>query len=221
MKIYRSKKILFPVLLSITLLLAACAGGAGTTEPAEVLAAAPPGQSVSPGEYITGEVEPVSEQASAAETYYKATVFIEGTAQLMAKFDLASLTTNQAAFAPLMMIPGVMDDKVIWAQKESLPGSLASAGGKALEAEQGLIAALENLLMMQLSQQEFLQVVAENSALATEAVAEAEAVLVSEGTSAEGIEALKRATLTEMGEAYQTFASLLAAGQSLGDDDSD
>lgn len=213
-----SQTVLFVAALSFAL--GACGGAAPadsspTTSDRAVLA----NPTASPDGVVAGPSE--SGLPADVETYYKTMVFIEGTAQLMAKFDLASLTTNQAAFAPLMMIPGVMDDKVIWAQKESLPGSLASAWGKALEAEQGLIAALENLLMMQLSQQEFLQVVAENSALASEAVAETEAVLAREGASAQAIEALKRAALSEMGEAYQTFASLLAAGQTLDDDDSE
>lgn len=155
------------------------------------------------------------------ETYYKAIVFIEGTAQLMRNISIEDLSSNPAGFAPLMMIPGVMDDKVIWAQKEPLPESLAGAWDKALEAEQDLIASLEQLLMMQFTQESYLQAIADSITLASEAVVEANAGLAAEGASAEELEALKRAALTEMGESYQTFASLLAAGESMGDDDSD
>ena len=61
-----------------------------------------------------------------------------------------------------------------------------------------------------------------STALASEAVAEAEAVLAAQyGASSDEIAAANRAALTEMGEAYQTFASMILSGQSQVDEDSE
>lgn len=221
LKSFQSIRVLSPNILWITLLLTACSAGAPSTQPTEILAGTPVESSASIEEPLTEIAGPGSGQPSEVETYFKTIIFIEGTGQLMRNIDLAQLASNSVEFMPLFSIPGVMDDRVIWAQKEPLPESLAGAWDKALEAEQGLIASLENLLMMQLSQEEFLQVVAENTALASQAVAEAEAVLASGGASPEQIELLKRAALTEMGEAYKTLASLIVISQSQGNEDSD
>jgi hypothetical protein len=158
------------------------------------------------------------EQASGfpaeVEMYYKTTVFIEGTAQLMAKLDLKSLNSNPAGFASLLMIPGRMDDRVIAAQQAPLPVSLGPAWEDASQAEAALMQALEDLLMS-FSQEKFSQAVVANGALASEAVAEAEAVLAAEyGASADDIAAANRAALTEMGEACKTIASMLVVVQS-------
>lgn len=150
------------------------------------------------------------------ETYYKTMVFIHGTAQLMAKIDVEAIfsSDNQAAMLPLLTMPGVMDDRVIAAQRSPAPAGLEAAWDKATDAEAGLTQALQDVLMM-VSQEDFLRAVTSHEALAAAAVAEAESILASQyGASADEIAAAHRAALTEMGEAYKTFASMILAGQS-------
>ncbi len=61
-----------------------------------------------------------------------------------------------------------------------------------------------------------------NEVLASEAVAAAESVLVVQfGVSQEEIAIANRAALTEIGETYQTFASMILLGQAQSDDGSE
>ena len=219
------KKTVIAILLF--LLTTACGGSppqADLTPTAAVLQAAPTTDAAESLDDL-GSIQ-ATDNASGlpadAETYYKTMVFIQGTAQLMARIDLASITAsdNQAAFLPLMTMPGVMDDHVIAAQQIPAPAGFEAAWEKATEAEAGLTQALQDFLMTY-SQDEFNQAVASNEALASDAVAEAEAVLKAQyGAGTEDIAAANRAALTEMGEAYQTFASFIAAGQTQSDDGS-
>jgi hypothetical protein len=156
------------------------------------------------------------------ETYYKTMVFIEGTGQLLGKLDLteAMSSGNQAAFMPLITMPGVMDDKLIQAEQTPVPDPLAESWDKAAQAEAGMTQALETLLST-FSQEDFDRDVAANTSLASESVKEAEAVLASEyGADPDTIAAAHKAALTEMGETYKTFVSFLQVGQSQTDDGS-
>lgn len=158
------------------------------------------------------------------ETYYKTMVFIQGTAQLMAKIDLEatfSSPESQAALMPLLGIPGVMDDHVIATEALPVPAGLESSWEKAIQAESSISPALEALLMAG-SREDFLKTIESTTALASEAVAEAEAVLAAQyGASSDGIAAANRAALTEMGETYQLFASMILTVQSQADEDSE
>jgi hypothetical protein len=216
------------VVVSMVLLTAACSGTpdqtpstATETELQRPPAAAPVEVLEEPTSAAT--VVSTSSLPADVETYYKTMVFIQGTAQLMARIDLAGITSsdNQAAFLPLMTMPGVMDDHVIAASALPVPGGLETAWGKAADAEAGLIQALQDFLMSY-SQDDFIQAVTSNEAMASEAVAGAEAVLAAQyGASADDIAAANRAALTEMGETYQTFASMILAGQAQSDDGSE
>jgi hypothetical protein len=209
------------------LLLSACGRPHSLEEPIGTKAVDQESSPTSDGEKqldntVNATYEPsVSGLSADVETYYKTMVFIEGTAQLMAKIDLASITSsdNQAVFLPLMTMPGVMDDRVIAAQQIPVPAGFEAAWEKATEAEAGLTQALQESLMAY-SQEDFLQAVSSNGVLASEAVADAEAVLGSQGVSSDDIATANRAALTEMGEAYQAFASFIAAGQAQSDDGS-
>ncbi len=81
------------------------------------------------------------------ETYYKTMVYIQGTAQLLAKLEIEGLSSNPAGFAPLVMIPGVMYDRVIAANTLPVPAGLEEAWSKASSAEAGLTEALQDFLM--------------------------------------------------------------------------
>lgn len=208
---------------ALWVVIAACGGsGLGALPPAPTSSLAEAGiEPVATATVGAGDATDSSTLPADVETYYKTMVFIEGTGQVMGKLDLNQWTSNSVEFMAVMGIPAAMDDRVVWTQKEPLPDSLGAAWDKALGAEQALMASLENMMMMQLQQEEFLQVVAENTALASEAVAEAEAVLAAEGASPEQIEALKRAALTEMGEAYKGAASLIVVVETQAAGDSD
>jgi len=216
------KKIVLFVLWA--LLSTACSGTNSQVSPTgtyapQAPATVPPIASAEDEVYSPGE--PGSSWQADVETYYKTMVFIHGTAQLLTKLDIEGLSTNPAGFAPLVMIPGVMDDRVIAANALSVPSGIEDAWSKASTAEAGLTQALQDFLMTY-AKEAFLQRVTTNETLAAEAVAEAEAVLAAQyGVSADEIAAANRAALTEMGETYQTFASYLAAGQTQGDDGSE
>jgi hypothetical protein len=203
--------------------LAAC-GGAGTAAqplpPTASQAEAEPAPPAIATAVEAGETDSLSLPAD-VESYYKTIVWIEGTGQVMSKIDLNQWAAGSAEFMALLSIPGEMDNRVIWTQKEPLPESLAGAWAKALEAEQALMASLEGMMMVQLSQEAFLQAVADATALASEAVAEAEAVLAEEGAGPDETEALKRAALTEMGQAYKAAASMIVIVETERADDSD
>ena len=155
------------------------------------------------------------------ETYYKTMVFIEGTAQIMGNFDLT--TTGEAAgILPLMSIPGVMDNRVIETEETPLPDGLAPAWEKALEASDRILGAFENLMMVSITQDEFIQQLDAIEALASEAVAETEAIAASDyGATTESIALANRAALTEMGEAYQSLASMMLMIQSQSEENSE
>ena len=211
------------VAIATAIVLAACGGSRTgalppppTVSPAEALLAPP--ATTTAGEARRAES---SSLTAAVETYYKTMVFIEGTGQAMRNFDRTQWAAGSAEFMALLSIPGEMDNRVIWTQKEPLPQALAGAWAKALEAEKALMASLENLMTAQLSQEEYLQVIADSTALASGAVAEAKAVLAAEGASPEEIEALNRAALTEMGEAYKLGASMIVIVESQAEDDFD
>lgn len=154
------------------------------------------------------------------EAYYKTMVFIQGTAQMMGKFNLAAISDNSAGVLALIVIPGLMDDRVMETEKSPLPADLSGAWGNALDARDGILGALEGLLSATLSQDEYDQQIGSITELASQAVADAEGVLSAGGASTESIALANRAALTEMGEAYQTIASLYVAGQSQSADDS-
>jgi hypothetical protein len=153
------------------------------------------------------------------ETYYKTMVFIEGTAQLMSKFDLAALSDDSTGMLALIAIPGIMDDRVIATEESPLPDSLAPAWTKALEARDGILEAYEALLTTA-SQEDFIQQLGDSEFLASQAVTETEGILASTGAAEENIALANRAALTEMGEAYQAYASLILVGQSISNEGS-
>jgi hypothetical protein len=156
------------------------------------------------------------------ETYYKTMVYIEGTAQLMAKLDLATLSNDSTGFLPLFAIPGFMDNRVYATEETLLPDGLAPAWTMALEAKDGILQSFEALLMTTITQAEFSQQLDASEALASEAVAQTEAIAASDyGATAESFALANRAALTEMGEDYQAFASLILVGQSQGEGGSD
>jgi len=226
MKKKPSLTILIAIPLVVASLVASCGGAPADTTPTTTGASAPPtSQEATPqasNPFDSSGSDSATSLPAEVETYYKTMVFIQGTAQLMARIDLASIMSsdNQAAFLPLMTMPGVMDDHLIAANALPMPDGLESAWAKATEAEAGLTQALQDFLMTY-SQDEFNQAVASNEALASDAVAEAEAVLKAQyGASPDDIAAANRASLTEMGEAYQAFASFIAAGQAQSEDGS-
>ena len=213
-------------LLIVASLLASCGGTTSESTPTATRASAPAiaQEATVPADNSSSPAGPdaVTGFPADVETYYETMVFIQGTAQLMAKIDLAAITAsdNQAAFLPLMTMPGVMDDHVIAANALPVPAGLDSAWEKATAAETGLTQALQDFLMAY-SQDDFNQSVASNEALASEAVAEAETVMAAQyGASTEDIAAANRAALTEMGEAYKAFTSMIVIGQSQSDDGS-
>jgi hypothetical protein len=222
MKVYMKN-----VVLSLSLaamLLTACGGSPGVTEPTATAAVQqqPPAAAL-----VEVSDEPTSAPAADSssglpadlETYYKTMVFIEGTAQLMSKFDLAAVSDDSAGFLPLIAIPGTMDDRVLATEKTSLPDGLAPSWEKALEARDGILQAFETLLTTN-SQDNYIKQMGDSLILASEAVAETEAIAASNyGATSESIALANRAALTEMGEAYQTFASMSLLLQSMRDDD--
>jgi hypothetical protein len=202
--------------------LAGCGGTASTVGPAatatqvQQLPAAATKSLELPTDLPASEGE--SGMPADIETYYKTMVFIEGTAQLMAKLDLASLSNDSTGFFPLIAMPGIMDDRVIATEQTPLPDGLAPSWAKAVEAHDGIQQAFETLLMTT-NQDNFLAQIGASLALASEAVSEAEAIAVSDfGATAESVALANRAALTEMGEAYQQFASMILVGQSQADD---
>lgn len=209
-----------PTVLCLSLIVGGCAsqGDSAMERPTSTPSAAPgtnPTMAASQDPRSAGG-DPVSTLPPDVETYYKTMVFIHGTAQLMAKIDVEAIfsSDNQAAMLPLLTMPGVMDDRVIAAQRSPAPAGLEAAWDKATDAEAGLTQALQDVLMM-VSQEDFLRAVTSHEALASAAVAEAESILASQyGASADEIAAAHRAALTEMGEAYKAFASMILAGQS-------
>jgi hypothetical protein len=224
---YTHPGILIASLLFAASLLASCGGTtSGSTPTANTAGAQPVAQQATlPVNDPSGAsgLETTKNLSADAETYYKTMVFIQGTAQLMAKIDLAAITSsdNQAAFLPLMTMPGVMDDRVIAANALPMPAGFESAWDKATEAETGLTQALQDFLMTY-SQDEFNQAVASNEALAAEAVAEAETIMAGQyGASPDDIATANHAALTEMGEAYQAFASMIVSGQAQSGDGSE
>jgi hypothetical protein len=205
-------------------LLTACSGSPGASATAMVTSVADQGATA--GAPVESNGAPVGQAPSGlpadVETYYKTMVFIEGTGQLLGKLDLteAMSSGNQAAFMPLITMPGVMDDKLIQAEQTPVPDPLAESWDKAAQAEAGMTQALETLLST-FSQEDFDRDVAANTSLASESVKEAEAVLASEyGADPDTIAAAHKAALTEMGETYKTFVSFLQVGQSQTDDGS-
>ncbi len=215
------KKIL--LLIGFILVLAACSGSPGVKEPTREAAVQqqPPAAAA-----VEMSDEPTSAPAGDStsglpadlETYYKTMVFIEGTAQLMTKFDLASLSKDSTGMLALIAIPGIMDDRVIATEETRLPESLVSAWDKALEARDGVLVAYE-VLLTTASQEEFLKQLGVSEALAFQAAAEAEGILTAAGASGDSIALANRAALTEMGEAYQAYASMILVGQSQSEED--
>jgi hypothetical protein len=215
--VYRLLKVLGVLLLALTI--TACAGSSPqasqtspTTEPGEFQADAGSETTAAPDSSIVSDGTPGL--PADAEAYYKTMVYIEGTAQLMSKFDLAALNNNSTGFISLISIPGLMDDRVIATEHSSLPLDLAPAWEKALEARDGILGAMESLLTASISQDEFNIQIGSISDLASQAVAETEGILASNGTNEESIALAHRAALTEMGEVYQSIASLYVVGQS-------
>ncbi len=208
------------------MLLTGCGGSAGEAQPTaateflqattSAAAALSLDRSVS-----TQESDSPSGLPTDVETYYKTMVFIEGTAQLMGKFDLAAMSSDSTGFLPLIAIPGVMDDRVLATEQTSLPDGLAPAWKKALEARDGILQAFEMLLTTN-SQDNYIKQMGDSLILASQAVAETEAIAASDyGATAESIALANRAALTEMGEAYQTFASMMLVIQSQGEENSE
>ena len=213
------------LVVSMILLITACGGSPAVAEPTATDAAlqAPPTAAVQSLDEPTSA--PAGDSTSGLpadlETYYKTMVFIEGTAQLMGKFDLTAMSNDSTAFLPLIAIPGVMDDRVLATEKTSLPDGLAPSWEKALEARDGILQAFETLLTTN-SQDNFIKQMGDNLILASEAVAETEAIAASDyGATAESIALANRAALTEMGEAYQTLASMGLLLQSQSDENSE
>jgi hypothetical protein len=133
-------------------------------------------------------------------------VFIEGAARVMQEFDLGKLDDNPAGLASLFVLPGVTDDRVASAGQHPVPSSLAPAWEKALEAHSEITAAFESFLTT-MSQDAFVQL-SQSEALASEAVAEAEAVMATE-YGPEAIAAARSAAVTEMDRAFGDFASFI------------
>jgi hypothetical protein len=135
-------------------------------------------------------------------------VFIEGAARLMQEFDLGKLDDNQAGLNSLFVLPGVTDDRVASAGQHPVPSSLAPAWQKALEAHGEITAAFESFLTT-MSQDAFLQL-SQSEAVASQAVAEAEAVMASEyGVGSEAMAAVRSAAVTEMERAFEDFSSFM------------
>ena len=221
MKVYM-KNVVLSLGLAATLL-TGCGGSPGVTEPTREAAVQqqPPAAAA-----VEMSDEPTSAPAGDStsglpadlETYYKTMVFIEGTAQLMSKFDLAALSEDSTGMLALIAIPGIMDDRVIATEDTPLPESLAGAWDKALEARDGILEAYVALLTTA-SQEDFLKQLGASEALASQAVAETEGILTAAGASGDSIALANRAALTEMGEAYQAYASMILVGQSQSEED--
>jgi hypothetical protein len=213
------------LVVSMILLITACGGSPAVAEPTVTDAAlqAPPTAAVQSLDELADAPAADSPSGLPAdfEIYYKTMVFIEGTAQLMSKFDLAAMSDESTGLLALVAIPGIMDDRVIATEESPLPESLAPAWSNALEARDGILQAFETLLMTA-NQDDFLAQLGDSLALASQAVVETESVAASDfGATAESIALANRAALTEMGEAYQTFASMGLLLQSQGEGGSD
>lgn len=208
----------FLIVLLLILVLAACGGSPSKTEPnatASVLEQEPSAATIevsdesttNPAEGLTSGL-PID-----LETYYKTIVFIEGTAQLMSKFDIAALRENNTGMLALIAIPGIMDDRIIATEQTPLPAGLDAAWSKALEARDGILMAYETLLTTWL-QEDYTKQLSACESLASEAKAETEVLLASGGASEDSIALANRAALTEMGEAYQSYVSMILVGES-------
>jgi len=206
------KKIL--IMIVLILALTACGGSPGVAEPTAATAfqqqlpaaAAPVEVSDEPASTPAGDS--TSGLPADLETYYKTMVFIEGTAQLMKKFDIAALSQDNTGLLALIAIPGIMDDRVIITEETPLPAGLDSAWSKALEARDGILEAYEALLTTWL-QEDYIKQLDISESLASQAVADTELILASAGSSEDSIALSNRAALTEMGEAYQTYVSMI------------
>ena len=214
-------------MIGIMLMVAACSGPSSKKAPTAAAVGAPTTASSSlPAQTDAGVPSAGSDQSGLpadVETYYKTMVFIHGTAQLMARFDLAAITSSddQSLILMLIAMPGVMDDHVIAANARPVPAGLEQAWAQAAAADAALIQALQDVLTVY-DLDGFAQAVESNEALSAEAVSTAEHVLAAEyGASADEIAAANRAALTEMGEAYQTITSMLLVGQAQSDDGSE
>ncbi len=164
-----------------------------------------------------------SDLSTDVEIYYKTMVYIEGTAQLMTKFDWGSMTEdNQGVIVSMMAIPGFMDNRIFATQQTSLPAELTSPWKISLQARDQILASLEALLMISLTQEEFSNQIEASLTLATAAVAETEEIMRSSHDASEDmITIAKRAALTEMGEDFQSIASFFLTAQSQGEEKSD
>jgi hypothetical protein len=215
------KKIL--LIIGFILVLAACSGSPGVKELTRETAVQqqPPAPAA-----VEMSDEPTSAPAGDStsglpadlETYYKTMVFIEGTAQLMTKFDLDSLSKDSTGMLALIAIPGIMDDRVLATEDTPLPAGFESAWSKALEARDGILKAYEALLTTWL-EEDFITQLGVSETLASQALAETEVVLAAAGASGDSIALAKRAALTEMGEAYQAYASMILVGKSQSEED--
>jgi hypothetical protein len=210
--------------LLLILSLAACADSAAAVPPVATSSAMKEFQTTTTPKTPATHVGIASSDSPSSlpadlESYYKTMVFIEGTAQLMSKFDLTTLSDGNTGMLALIAIPGIMDDRVIATEDTPLPDELAPAWNTALEARDGILKAYEALLTTA-SQEDFIKQLNASESLASQAVTETESILAAAGTSGESLAQSHRAALTEMGEAYQNFTSLILVGQSQNQEDS-
>jgi hypothetical protein len=157
------------------------------------------------------------------EAYYKNMVYIQGTAQLMAKFNWSSLNEdNQGVIMSMLAITAFMDNRVVASEGSPLPPELAQAWEKALQANELIQKAVEGLMTTSLAQDEYVDQIGTSEILASDAVTETEAILASSfGASEETIAQANRAALTEMGEDFQNMASMFLVAQEQGKDNSE
>ena len=205
------KKIL--IMIVLILALTACSGSPVVAESTKTMTSIQVSPTAALGESLdssgsTQESNSASGLPADLETYYKTMVFIEGTAQLMKKFDIAALSEDNTGLLALIAIPGIMDDRVIITEETPLPAGLDSAWSKALEARDGILEAYEALLTTWL-QEDYIKQLDISESLASQAVADTELILASAGSSEDSIALSNRAALTEMGEAYQTYVSMI------------
>jgi hypothetical protein len=201
------------ILLSLILALTSCSGSPDVEEQTQTTAAVQVSPTAALADSLdssgsTQESDNNSGLPADVETYYKTMVLIEGTAQLMKKFDLTALSGDSTGMLALIAIPGIMDDRVIATEETPLPAGLDSAWSKALEARDGILEAYEALLTTWL-EEDYLKQLDASESLASQAVAETEVILVSAGSSEDSVALSNRAALTEMGEAYQTYVSMI------------
>jgi hypothetical protein len=155
--------------------------------------------------------------------YYDAVIFVEGATLRLKELDLGDVfnSGNPAVLMPLFSLPGMVEDHILKAQASPVPDGLEAAWAKTLEVSERLSTGLEQILMVMAAEgfQSELGVLGE---LASEAVAEVEAVLVSQyGVTQADLASARQSPLAELEEVYQAFGSMMLLGQAQGDDGSE